>query len=391
MLTRLLWGREGALPSYRLTGWIFLRLLGLIYLCAFASLGTQIIGLVGKNGILPAAEYMTAKRGIAEANHIGLERYHRLPTLCWFGASDGFLRFLCVAGCALSALLITGIAPAPCLFLLWMIYLSLAAVCREFLGFQWDALLLETGFLAIFFAPLRMRPRWLTVLAMNMKARRSLHTPHPAQWLPKPATSQFPEKRCALRATWSPLRGEGAESPGRFESSTSEIEPRRIFSLRGEENSRVVLWLLRWLLFRLMFESGVVKLASGDPTWRKLIALNYHYQTQPLPTWIGWYVQQLPEGFQKFCVVGMFAIELGAPFLIFAPRRLRFVGCWLLFLLQVIILLTGNYCFFNWLTSLCLLLLDDAALRKFVPKRWRRKTMEDDYFPRNQNREAARR
>ena len=336
VLTRLLWGREGALPSYRLTSWIFLRFLGVIYLCAFASLGTQIIGLVGKNGILPAADMMTTVRTQADAMHVGLARYHMLPTLCWFGASDGSLRFLCAAGCALSALLIAGIAPAPCLFLLWVVYLSLVSVCREFFGFQWDALLLETGFLAIFFAPLRLLPRWLVKLCVRTK---------PA--LP-------------LTPSLSPNGGE------------------------GEESSRVILWLLRWLLFRLMFESGVVKLVSGDTTWRNLIALNYHYQTQPLPTWIGWYAHQLPEGVQKFCVVGMFAIELGAPFLIFAPRRLRFIGCWLLMLLQVIILLTGNYCFFNLLTlALCLLLLDDAALRKLVPKSWRRQSREENIPPEN--------
>jgi lipase maturation factor 1 len=80
----------------------------------------------------------------------------------------------------------------------------------------------------------------------------------------------------------------------------------------------------------------------------------------------------LPEGFQRFCVLAMFVIELVVPFFIFLPRRLRLTGCALLVSLQVIILLTGNYCFFNWLTIvLCLLLLDDAALRQLIPKKWR--------------------
>ncbi len=325
-LTRLLWGGDGALPSRRLTGWVFLRLLGIIYLCAFASLGTQIVGLSGQNGIQPVALMMGSMRAQADAAGIGWERYHLVPTLCWFKASDRFLRMLCVSGCVLAGFVIADVAPAVCLFLLWVIYLSLASVCQPFLGFQWDALLLETGFLAIFFAPWRIWPIWLE------KRRHRAKLAHP------------------LTPALSPSGGE------------------------GEENSRVALWLLWWLLFRLMFESGVVKLASGDPTWRHLMALDYHYQTQPLPTWIGWYAHQLPEGFQKFCVLMMFGIELGVPFLIFTPRRLRFVGCWLLIFLQVIILLTGNYCFFNWLTiALCLLLLDDAALRKLVPKWWRRK------------------
>lgn len=127
------------------------------------------------------------------------------------------------------------------------------------------------------------------------------------------------------------------------------------------------LWLLRWLLFRLMFASGFVKLAS-DEVWRDLTALNFHYETQPLPTWIGWYVHQLPEWFHKLSVFGMFVVELGVPFLIFAPRRVRTLGCIGLVALQILIILTGNYCFFNLLTIiLCLLLIDDVTWKSIIP------------------------
>jgi lipase maturation factor 1 len=309
-LTRLLWGRDGALPEYHLVRWVFLRLLGVIYLSAFMSLGSQISGLLGSDGILPAKNVMAGAQVQFAQQNIGLERYHILPTLCWFSASDGFLRGLCLAGTVLSLLLIFNFAPAVCLFLLWLIYLSLVSVGRDFLSFQWDVLLLEAGFLAIFFAPLQFLPR-------------------------------------------------------------SGITPRA---------SCAILWLLRWLLFRLMFESGVVKLLSGDAHWSGLTALNFHYETQPLPTWIGWYAHQLPGGFQSVCVFIMFVIELGVPFLIFAPRRLRFFGCGLLALLQLCILLTGNYCFFNLLTlALCLLLLDDALLRKLFPRRRRQR-----WFPQSE-------
>ena len=139
---------------------------------------------------------------------------------------------------------------------------------------------------------------------------------------------------------------------------------------RASQPPVVFLWLLRWLLFRLMFASGFVKLVS-DEVWRNLTALNFHYETQPLPTWIGWYVHQLPEWFQKISVIGMFAVELAVPFLIFAPRRLRTAGCIGLVGLQVLIILTGNYCFFNLLTiALCLLLIDDATWRKLLSKRF---------------------
>src|SRR5438874_1525195 len=76
-----------------------------------------------------------------------------------------------------------------------------------------------------------------------------------------------------------------------------------------------MLFLLRWLLFRLMFESGCVKLLSGDPTWRNLSALQFHYETQPLPTWLAWYASHWPAGFQHACVGVLFGVELGLPFL----------------------------------------------------------------------------
>jgi predicted DCC family thiol-disulfide oxidoreductase YuxK len=296
-LTRLGWGRHIEPPTHNLVRWVFLRSLGLIYLVAFVSLWVQIIGLVGSNGILPANSAIETMRHRADAQHLGLKRYHLVPTLCWFKATDGFLKFQCAAGATLAVMLILGVAPAPCLFLLWLIYLSLTTVGSEFLSFQWDNLLLETGFLAIFLAPLQLWPRLS----------------------------------------------------------------------RGAPPSRLVLWLLRWLLFKLMFQSGCVKLLSGDPAWRHLTALTFHYETQPLPTWIGWYAHQLPAWAQGASAATMFGVELFVPFLIFAPRRPRQFACLVLVVFQGLIFLTGNYCFFNLLTvALCLLLLDDAALKPFV-------------------------
>ena len=291
VLTRWLWGEIEGRPEYYLTRWLFLRLLGVTFLIAVISLWTQIDGLVGGNGILPAQEYLESVR-----TQVGHERYWLLPTLCWLNSSDGFLHILCGCGTLLSVLLIFGVAPIYSLIGLWAFYLSLTTIGQTFLSFQWDVLLLETGFLAIFFAP--------------------------SQILPK-------------------------------------------FS-RESSPSPTVLWLLRWLLFRLMFASGVVKLVSADETWRNLTALNFHYETQPLPTWISWYAHQLPDWFQTISVVGMFAIEFGVPFLIFGPRRLRFVACAAFLALQLAIIATGNYCFFNFLAIvLCIPLLDDAFFQGF--------------------------
>src|SRR5580658_8277641 len=129
-------------------------------------------------------------------------------------------------------------------------------------------------------------------------------------------------------------------------------------------------WLLRWLLFRFLFMSGVVKLLSGDPNWWSLSALSYHFLTQPLPTPLAWYAAHLPPGILRLATAGMFFVELVLPFLIFCPRRLRFFAAFGILLLQSCILVTGNYNWFNLQTmSLCLLLFDDAALRKILPLR----------------------
>ncbi len=138
--------------SYILSSWLFLRLLGLIYFVAFLSLATQITGLICSQGILPARDFLLARRGW------GPIRFLQVPTLCWWSARDGFLQVLGWGGAALSLLLLIGVAPVPVLILLWAIYLSCFNVCRVFLGYQWDILLLETGFLAIFLAPFDLLP-----------------------------------------------------------------------------------------------------------------------------------------------------------------------------------------------------------------------------------------
>jgi predicted DCC family thiol-disulfide oxidoreductase YuxK len=134
--------------------------------------------------------------------------------------------------------------------------------------------------------------------------------------------------------------------------------------------SRAGLVLSRWLLFRLLFSSAVVKISSGDPSWRHLTALRYHYETQCLPPWTAWYAHHFPEWFQRLSTITMFTVEGAVPFLIFAPRRIRFFAAGAVAFLQVLILLSGNYGFFNWIAiALCLLLLDDAAWPTWARRR----------------------
>jgi hypothetical protein len=211
---------------------------------------------------------------------------------------------------------------------LFVFYLSLAIAGQVFLNFQWDVLLLETGFLAIFIVPWRLWPRDLLL--------------------------------------W----------------------PKRKTPVTGSPVSRVGLFLLKLLLFKLMLMSGIVKLTSGDDSWgwvdhsfhwSALTALDYHYWTQPLPTVFAWWADKSSEWFKHFSVAFCLAVEVIVPFFIWAPRRPRLVAAGLMIFLQIVIALTGNYCFFNLLTiALCLLLIDDSAIASLRRGALRRQVSETE-------------
>jgi hypothetical protein len=132
---------------------LFLRLLGLSYLCAFWSLGVQVRGLIGHDGILPADRFMDAAHRSAAAQDIGVSRWFALPTLFWFGSSDAALIGSCVVGALLAGLVTVGIFTRIVLPVLWLVYLSLSTVAREFLSYQWDTLLLEAGIVGALLTP----------------------------------------------------------------------------------------------------------------------------------------------------------------------------------------------------------------------------------------------
>jgi predicted DCC family thiol-disulfide oxidoreductase YuxK len=150
-LTRLLWGSDVSHPTYFTTRRIFLRGLGLTYLVAFVSLWVQIDGLVGAHGILPAHDFFAAVR-----EHYGTRGIFALPSLLWLNSSNVSLHLFCGAGVLASMILLGGLVPIPALILCFVSYLSLTVAGQTFFSFQWDILLLETGFLAIFFAPWRL-------------------------------------------------------------------------------------------------------------------------------------------------------------------------------------------------------------------------------------------
>ncbi len=278
--------------QYTIAQWLFLRGLGLVYSIAFTSFAVQVTGLIGEQGILPVSQYLSAVKESA-----GHRAYWLVPSLAWINSSDRALLVFCWSGAALGLLLLFGLSSTPVLVLLWILYRSLMSVGQVFLGFQWDALLLEVGFLAIFTLPPSIVP-------------------------PQAA---------------------GPVSP-------------------------IVILLMRWLLFRLMFMSGLRKLVSRDPTWRNLTALAYHYETQPLPNPLAFYAFRAPNWFQKASTLMTHVIELLVPFLFFAPSPAREIAGILTILLQVLIMATGNFAFFNLLTIVIALpLFNDAIFQAFVP------------------------
>ncbi len=131
-----------------------------------------------------------------------------------------------------------------------------------------------------------------------------------------------------------------------------------------------IIFLFHWLLFRLMWMSGALKIISGDPTWRSLMAMSYHYETQPLPNPVAWYIHKAPMWFQKFSTLFALICEGLIPFLYFAPvPSLRLIGAGFTFFLMILIEGTGNFAFFNLLTaSLALLLINDPYLFGMLPQ-----------------------
>jgi hypothetical protein len=276
--------------SHLLPRWLWLRMLGLIFFSAFYSLLFQIRGLIGPAGILPAGRYLSGVREQA-----GALSYWYVPSLLWLGSGNHALMAVAWVGLAASLLLVINFWPRGMIAVCLLMYLSFVAAAQDFSSYQSDGMLLEAGFISLFFAP----------------------------------------------RGWRPHLGDACPP------------------------SRASVFLLRWEWLRIYFESGIVKLASHDPQWRNLTALDHYYENGPLPDWIGWYAQQLPHRFQASLTVATLAIELGLVWMLFLPRRLRLLCFFIASIFQIGIILTANLAFLNYLV-LCLgvLLLDDEFLSR---------------------------
>lgn len=292
----------------RVTRDTFLWAMSVVYLSAFASLYHQMPGLYADHGILPVRAVVPIDSHTKPVKEVA-DMAARRPTLMWLAANFGLkvatmAEFLALLGVIMSFLACISLRFRDCInyALLWILYFSLYQVGQTFMWFQWDIFLLETGFLCVLVAPLGMFHRTL-----------------------------------GLSSSWRPPH---------------------------HPHDRVALWLVRWLLFRFMFSSGVVKLTSGCPTWWGLTALNYHFESQCIPTPVAWYFHHLPDWILRLGVVFTFVVEIPIPLLFFAPvRSLRIFSFYSQVLLQLLILATGNYNFFNIHTiAMCLSLVDDEFL-----------------------------
>jgi hypothetical protein len=138
-----------------------------------------------------------------------------------------------------------------------------------------------------------------------------------------------------------------------------------------EPPTRAAVFLLQWEWFRIWFLSGLVKVMSGDPQWRTLTAMDEYYENGPLPTWIGWYVQQWPHGFHAFTAGATLVLELLVVWMVFLPsRRARLLLFALTAPLQLGIIATANYAFLNYLVfALGLWLIEDRTRPDAAPHR----------------------
>jgi Lipase maturation factor len=282
-------------PSYWLTRFAILRLLGFVYCFAFLSAANQVVPLIGRHGLLPARVFLERVADQLGSRAAGAAA---LPSLFWIHLSDATLLGLAWLGLALSVAVLLGFANAIVMAALWVLYMSFVHVGQDWYGYGWEIQLLETGFLAIFLCPL-------------LDAR-----PFPRR---PPATP--------------------------------------------------VIWLFRWLAFRVMLGAGLIKI-RGDPCWRDLTCLDYHFETQPIPNPLSPVFHFLPRVVHRAGVLFNFLAELVSPWLALGPRPLRHMAGGVMLLFQVTLILSGNLSFLNYLTIVPILAcFDDSLLSRVLPRR----------------------
>jgi hypothetical protein len=281
-------------PTYWLTRFVILRLLGVIYAIAFLVAINQIVPLIGSNGLLPVESYLKQVSAALGSDGAG---FLRLPSIFWLWHSNTALLTVAWVGFILSCVVVAGYANALLLAVLWFLYMSFVHVGQEWYGYGWEIQLTETGFLAIFLCPL-----------LNLR-------PFPRYAPPFP-----------------------------------------------------IIVLFRWLTFRIMFGAGMIKY-RGDQIWRNGTALNYFFETQPIPGPLTRWFHFLPRTVLKIGVWFNWIAELVAPWFVFWPRIIRHIAGSAIILFQLAIIISGNLSFLNWLTIIpALACFDDSFWSRLLPR-----------------------
>jgi len=270
--------------DYWIARLVFQRALGIIYLVAFLVAARQFVPLLGANGLLPVPDYLRAVP------------FRHSPSLFYRRYSDRLARAAAWTGVALAAAVIVGLVdllPLAAAMLvwaaLWGLYLSFVNVGQTFYAFGWETLLLETGFLAIFFGTAPVAP---------------------------------------------PL---------------------------------TLLYLARWLVFRVEFGAGLIKI-RGDECWRDLTCLYYHHETQPMPNPLSWYFHHLPKPLHRAEVLGNHFAQLVVPWFLFFPQPIASLAALVIVVTQSWLVLSGNFSWLNFITiALALVAIDDGVYARILP------------------------
>ncbi|CAB9498897.1 Lipase maturation factor 1 [Seminavis robusta] len=314
--------------SFQVTRWAIFRLLGFVYWVAFMSAWNQNLGLMGSDGLEPAHDYWrrfqehlefpTAWQGFLEA-----------PSLFWWiPLNDLHLNGVAMVGALLSTLIWTGIHVSWLSWLLlWLLQFTLVTTARHtsFYQYGWESQLLETGFLAIFLCDL---PKLQLQLVPNCRLRFHL---------------------------------------GLF--STNDTQ-------QANPPSPIILFLFRWLSFRISLGAGLIKI-RGASCWTNKTCLYYHFETQPIPSPLSFVFHFLPKAMLSSAVDLDLFVQLYTSWMVliiplfgYGRNLLRAAG-----LVQagfmINIILSGNFSFLNHLTIVpALACLDDACWPTWMAQRW---------------------
>nr|XP_035939301.1 lipase maturation factor 1 isoform X4 [Halichoerus grypus] len=313
--------------TFWLTRIVLLRALAFIYFVAFLVAFHQNKQLIGDRGLLPCRTYLKSVQQYFRGP-VSWDAVSYAPTVLWlldWSHMDSNLDALALLGLGVSSfVLVTGCANIVLMATLWVLYMSLVNVGQIWYSFGWESQLLETGFLGIFLCPL---------------------------W----TLSRLPT---------------------------------------GTPPSQIVLWGFRWLIFRIMLGAGLIKI-RGDRCWRDLTCMDFHYegltrvdtgpvtlisvhrrslgqqeegQTQPVPNPAAYFLHQSPWWVHRFETLSNHFLELVVPFFIFLGRRMCILHGALQILFQVVLIISGNLSFLNWLTMVpSVACFDDATLGFLFP------------------------